>query len=334
MNLIRRASVAWVCGLALSVGFGSAPSVAAGPAEGLRARLAAPPQDDLATFSADFWATHFGLPYTPGFTALMLTANSISINGLGQWDAGALGETGIAAVELFAAEPALRAWTVQVAGVGGVLATEPAVFTESFRHGADGMVLSAEQLAAGGLESLSVHAAAGEFVGGMGVASYVYGYVGTIVPSGGLAGSVFVPLGSAPTRLLAEERAARLALSTSRAVGSAVVGIEAEGREANRLDTLIEEIPPEDCEAIHTLCVASKALRRDACKDRAHAIFIATLAAGAVGCAALTVGGPACMFLVFTAAASAQNAAISACDNDYQADLLDCDADRIRCLAQ
>ena len=295
-------------------------------------RVQAP--DTLETFSTDFWATHFGLPFATGASAILLTVESVSVAGLGAWDAAPLGDDGVAALEEFVGEPVLRTWEATVVGAGAAPGALPAQFVETYRAAIPEAAPSAEELGAAGLSVFSQTAAAGLFAGPMGEPVYVYGIVATVGPIDRPAVSVFVPLGRVSTQLLAESHAGALTGSVTGAPGGGAGVVIGDSDDRGLADSILIEIPPEDCDALRTIAFAIAERRYNACVKNAAAIAVATIAACSVGCWGTGPGYLACMAVCSAAAITAEQYAISACEDIRVADRLAAEADHIRCMAQ
>ncbi len=302
-------------------------------AEPIRATSPGAAPEALETFSAGFWAAQFGLPYAPGASAIALTVESVSVTGVGQWDAQVLGDDGVAALEAFAGGPILRTWGATVAGAAAGAGLLPGGFSETYRQDIAALNLTADELAAAGMSIFTRHAAAGLFTGPLGQPAYVYGIVGTLQAVGGQAVSVFVPLGTAESQAVADGCAAILARTGVAAGESGAVLTELLDNEPESVAMNVIAIDPAMCDTNRQLCYQSKQLRYDACVNNANAVSVAATAACATGCLLATIGYPACM-AVCGAAVIAQNLyTVQGCANTLAADRIDCDIAYNECVS-
>jgi hypothetical protein len=273
----------------------------------------------LDQFFASFWSTQFAVPYSPGHSGIVLSVSSVVIDGIG--NVADPSPEIIDALDVLLPGQITHVYQASATDTSlpvGQQTVATGTFHEASRAVISDLTPTAEELAAGGLSSLTHFTVSGEFVGSTGVSQDAYGMVVHFVTIDGTSSTAFVPLGIAD-----DAPAAALAATAGLALADSPEG-------------LVQQQPvvqpgQRDCAREQQLCYDAAYARYTACRKTVLAGTVACISACALGCIAAGPFYPICLAACGAACITAEALLLSACNDTLTADYLDCDRARLEC---
>lgn len=272
----------------------------------------------LVQFIGALWTDHYGARFTLGNSGISATLAGASANGeeiptdlIKDLEASGL--------------TVLRRWNLQVSSEGKVAAE--ATFTETSRVPLVGLSNTAAELQAGKIDSLDRFVVSGYSRNAAGGVRDLFGIVVEIRRADGSSGVYFTPTGGAAGSDGAVEGAAKFAARFPQGKGDDDVGIH-----VVRPDPVVDADVKAICDERRETCEGAASLRNKSCRKSILAHTLVCIGGCPVAAMACTVGYIACFALCEAGCMAYEVIQLSACDDVYHAEILQCDQQYRDCI--